>query len=58
MDKLEKLNSLKKQLHSMIKSAYNDPNADSHEIDKYLDMVNQINILIEIAKKDKSDESS
>lgn len=58
MDKLEKLLSLKKQLHAMIKSAYNDPNADSEEIDKYLDMINQINKLLEIANKDISDESN
>lgn len=58
MDKIEKLESLKKQLHAMIKSAYNDPNADSEEIDKYLDMINQINKLLEIANKNKSDESN
>jgi hypothetical protein len=46
----EKLIRLKEQLNELIKSSFNDPNGDSSEIDRYLDMINQINKLLDLGK--------
>ena len=55
LNALEKLEQTKEQLYRMIKSAYIDPNADPAEIDRYLDLINQVNSLIEkIKNKDKN----
>ena len=50
MTALEKLEQTKEQLYRLIKSAYNDPYADPDEIDRYLDLLNQVNSLIEKIK--------
>jgi dsDNA-binding SOS-regulon protein len=53
-EKLKQLQALKESLYDLIERANRDPFVEQEEIDRYLDMLNVANLMIEALNKLKN----
>jgi dsDNA-binding SOS-regulon protein len=53
-EKLKQLQALKESLYNLIERANRDPFVEQEEIDRYLDMLNVANLMIEALNKLKN----
>jgi hypothetical protein len=53
-EKLKQLQELKESLYGLIEKANRDPIVEQEEIDRYLDMLNLVNLMIEALNKLKN----